>query len=322
MTHINLFRTKATRNFSIVDSKEPAKDFGKKISIAVFAGILIACSLAVGCSSEKPKPASADQTPIAQTAPPSPINSPVAPAASQAQASAKPVHKKVVHRAPATLTYADKDSGVSFHYPRKYVLKTGDDANELVSSSLVPMDFSQPGGLVTAAVAIPEGAYPKSDLVSALFDVSVNKSLTAEQCEEFSINRADSAIPAITSAADGSATSNSSTPTAPAAASTAPVPAPKLIVGDMELTSAEMVGSVESRKEASKYYHVFENGACYEFSLKVTTTGAEPDEGGKAVDRDEIFKRLETILATVKINPVEPEKTASSPVAAPAIPAQ
>jgi hypothetical protein len=325
MTRINLFRTKATRNStSIVDSKEPAKDFGKNISIAVFAGILIACSLAVGCSSEKPKPASADQTPVAQTAPPSPMNSPVAPAASQAQASAKPVHKKVVHRAPATLTYADKDSGVSFHYPRKYVLKTGDDANELVSSSLVPMDFSQPGGLVTAAVAIPEGAYPKSDLVSALFDVSVNKSLTAGQCEEFSINRADSATPAITSApTDESATSNSSTPIAPAAAPTAPVPAPpKLIIGDMELTSAEMVGRVESRKEASKYYHVFENGACYEFSLKVTTTGAEPDEGGKAVDRDEIFKRLETILATVKINPVEPEKTASSPVAAPAIPAQ
>jgi hypothetical protein len=84
-----------------------------------------------------------------------------------------------------------------------------------------------------------------------------------------------------------------------------------------------MLGNAESRKEESKYYHVFENGACYEFALKVATTGSEPDEGGKAIDRDEVFKRLEKILATVKINPVEVEKqTATAPVPVPANPAQ
>jgi hypothetical protein len=309
MTRINLFPPKALRNStSILDWNEPTNDFGKNISIALFAGILIACSLAVGCSGEKPKLAATTQMPTGQVTPPA--SSPATPATSEAQASATRVHRKVVHRAPATVKYADKTSGVSFQYPRKYVLKTGDAANELVSTSLVPMDFSQPGGMVTAAVALPQGAYAKSDLVSALFDVSVNKSLTAGQCEEFSINRTDSVPP-----------SNLSAPTNASMPAT-PVPAPKLILGDMDLTSAEMVAAVESRKEASKYYHVFENGTCYEFSLKVTTTGAEPDEGGKAVDRDEIFKRLETILATVKISPLEPEKTASSPVAAPVSPAQ
>ena len=214
------------------------------------------------------------------------------------------MQKKVARHAPTTVKYVDKDSGVSFRYPRKYVLKTDEAADELVSSNLAVMDFAQPGGVVTAAVAMPEGAYPKSDLVSAMFDVSVNKSLTAEQCGEFSAPQPDSAM-------------QGSTP-----ASTA-TPAPKLIVGDMELTSAETLGSADSRKEESKYYHVFENGACYEFALKVATTGVDPDEGGKPVDRDEVFNKLERILATVKISPLEAEKqTASVPVPAPITPAQ
>jgi hypothetical protein len=94
------------------------------------------------------------------------------------------------------------------------------------------------------------------------------------------------------------------------------------MIGDMELQSNEMVVSNGTRKEASKYYHVFENGACYEFALKVATSG-DVDEGGKAVDRDEIFKRLGGILATVKINPVKAvEVTASAPAAATPTPAQ
>ena len=95
----------------------------------------------------------------------------------------------------------------------------------------------------------------------------------------------------------------------------------KLMIGDMELNSTETLASDGSREEESKYYHVFENGACYEFALKVAT-GVETDEGGKHVDRGDVFKRLEKILATVKINPASvPEVTASAP--APAVsPAQ
>jgi len=73
------------------------------------------------------------------------------------------------------VTYADKTSGISFQYPRKYALETGTAANELVSSDPVPMDFVQPGGVALAAVALPESAYPNSDLASAFFGVSVNK---------------------------------------------------------------------------------------------------------------------------------------------------
>ena len=267
--------------------------FESAVSTLVFAGLLIVCSLAVGCSSEKPKTeGTTNQNPISQMTPPAAVAPVSAPATPVAQGTAKPVHKKIVRRTPVTVTYADKTSGVSFQYPRKYVLKTGEGMNELVTAGA--MDFVQPGGVAIAAVAVPEGAYPKSDLASAFFDVSVNKALTAEQCGQF----------------------GGSQDATPADATAQPiVRATRLMIGDMELQSTGTLASVGSGKEESKYYHVFENGACYEFALKVATTG-ETDEGGKAVNRGEIFKRLEGILATVKINPVKSgEVTASMPAA-------
>jgi hypothetical protein len=306
MNRINLFRKNSIcRSTPKVKAIADRSNFENNASILIFAGLLIACSFAVGCSSEKPKTQnSTSQSPIAQVTPPAPISAPNPVAA--APTETKPVHKKVVRKAPVTVKYDDRTSGVSFQYPRKYVLKTGDSANELVASGLVPMDFAEPGGVVMATVQIPEGSYPKSDLVSALFDVNMNKSLTVEECGQFLAPQADVAK------ASEAATSTSSNTAA----------TPKLIIGDMELQSAETSGSTENRKEDSKYYHVYENGACYEFALRVATTGVEPDEGGKAIDREEVFKKLEGILATVKIDSIEMPKEAASAPAASVNPAQ
>ena len=87
------------------------------------------------------------------------------------------------------------------------------------------------------------------------------------------------------------------------------------MIGDMELASSETLASEGTREEASKYYHVFENGACYELALKVTTTNIDNQGGATHVDREEVFKRLEKILATVKIAPAA-EVAASAPAAA------
>ncbi len=290
MTRINLFRdTPAKREFVAWGKINCEKTAGT----LVFAALLIVCSIAVGCSSDNPKPASSTNQPaMSQPLPPAvttPSTQPVL------QAAAKPAHKKVVHKAPATVLYADKTSGVSFQYPRKYTLKTGDAADQLISSEVVPMNYVQPGGVALAAVALPDSAYPKSNLDAAYFNVSVNNALTAEQCEQFS----DPTPAPATDPAGPSATQ----PT-------------KLMIGDMELQSSENLASQGTREEASKYYHVFENGSCYEFGLKVVTTNTEP-EGGKHVDREEVFQRLEKILATVKISPVQ-EVTASAPETSPA----
>jgi hypothetical protein len=293
MNRINLFRTTPATLDSLAWGKT---NFDKTTSTLAFAGLLIVCSVAVGCSSDKPKPANSTNQ-VAMTQPMPPITTtPDAPAV-----PVKPVHKKVVRKAPVTVTYADKTSGVSFQYPRKFSLETGDAANQLVASDPVPMNFVQPGGVAIAAVTLPTSVYPNGDLAAAFFDVSVNKALTAEQCGEFS-----EAKP--TTPADG---------TAPAAAQ-----ASKLMIGDMELQSSETLASQGAREEKAKYYHGFENGTCYEFALKVATTGVET-EGGKHVDSKEVFQRLEKILATVKITPTT-EVTASAPAtpSAPAAPAQ
>src|ERR1700733_2139287 len=307
MNRINLFRNLSGKNEAFrstpfygnpatLDSvtwgktKSDKTSFDKSSSTLVFAALLIVCSVGAGCSSDKPQPASSTNQ-VAMTQPMPPIATPAAPAL---PAAVKPVHKKVVRKAPVTVMYEDKTSGISFQYPRKYSLETGDAANQLVSSDPVPMDFVQPGGATIAAVTLPTSVYPNGDLAAAFFDVSVNKALTAEQCGEFS-----EAEPAI--------------PVDPEAPATATAQLSKLMIGGMELQSSETVASQGTREEASRYYHVFENGACYEFALKVATTGVETG-GGKHVDSKDVFQRLKKILATVKINPTT-EVTASTPAA-------
>jgi hypothetical protein len=317
MAQFNFNAVRGIASTGSADGREK-NNFAQNASILVFAGLLIVCSLAVGCSSEKPKNESSNnQSPMAQMTPPAVVAPPSVAPTPVPPLSAKPVRKKVVRRAPPAMTYADKISGVSFQYPRKYSLKTGEGANELVSKDPTPMGFVQPGGVAVAAVVVPEGMYPKSDLASAFFDVSVNKTLTAEQCSSFPAGKENTIAAqgtAPTGAAPEAATTTTATPT--------PTHTSKLMIGDLELQSSETVTSLGNGKEASRYYHVFENGACYELALKVATTG-EIDEGGKAVDRDEVFKRLGTILATVKINSVKgAEVTASVPTAAAETPAQ
>ena len=103
----------------------------------------------------------------------------------------------------------------------------------------------------------------------------------------------------------------------------------KLLLGDLELQSAEAVAGEGNRQSDTKYFHIFQNGGCYEFALNVTTMAHETEGAMKHVDRDKVFNRLAAIMATVKINPVPaavaaPEVTASAPAApvAPATPAQ
>ncbi|MGB7603474.1 MAG: hypothetical protein WBM24_24435 [Candidatus Sulfotelmatobacter sp.] len=298
-----------------------AKTNFDKTSTLIFAALLIACSLTVGCSNDKPKPVSSiGPSQIAQPTPP--VTTSSLPAATPVeQATVKHVHKKIIRKVPPTVTYVDSVSGVTFQYPRKYALKTGDAANELVSSGPIPMDFVQPGGVALAAVALPDSTYPNSDLASAFFNVSVNKTLTADQCGEFSVPQPNPAAPA--------------DPSVQATAQLATAPLSKVMIGDMELDSAETNATGETTnspgQESSKYYHVFQNGACYEFALKVATTKLEVATTTKPtpnhIDRAEVFHRLEAILATVKINPIAaPDvnaeaKTGTQP-ASPETPAQ
>ncbi|MGC2447311.1 MAG: hypothetical protein WA477_06685 [Candidatus Sulfotelmatobacter sp.] len=344
MTRINVVRSNAENRFLT---------WGKNSSTLVFAAVLIICSVTIGCSSDKPKPVTADNQ-ISMTQPQS---QPQAVPAPTVQPESTPIPKKrVVHRRPATVNYSDKSSGVTFEYPRRYAIETGNAASELLQTSAIPMNFVQPGGLALAAVELPETGFQNTDFSSAFFNVSVNKALTADQCTEFAVPQ-PKVIVQSESAPAGTLPSNAVTSSevakqdsAPATAETKSDPQSaatqtatnidqtnsvqpntanpstdsasnsKLLLGDMELRATEAVSGEGTRQSDSKYFHVFQNGACYEFALNVTTD-ASGDGLVKHVDRDKVFNRLQQILATVKINPIAaPEVTAEVP--APAAPSE
>src|ERR1700739_1652030 len=156
----------------------------------VFAAVLIICSVTVGCSSDKPKPATSNNQ-IPMTQPQVALASTPAPAM---PAETKPASKKIVHKKPATVNYADKTYGVTFEYPRRYAIETGDAATQLLASNPLPMNFVQPGGVALAAVELPETNYANTDFSSAFFNVSVNKAVSAYQCGQFAVPQPQSEL--------------------------------------------------------------------------------------------------------------------------------
>jgi hypothetical protein len=302
--------------------------WGKNASALVFAAVLIICSVTVGCSSDKPKPVSSNnQIPVTQPqAQAQPMPAPTV----QAENKLAP-KKPVVHKKPATVNYTDKTYGVTFEYPRRYAIETGDAASELIQTNPVPMNFVQPGGVALAAVELPETGFINTDFSSAFFNVSVHKTITADQCSEFSVPQSKPVAKSETAAASPEvaktegAKQDSAPLTKSEAQSTASTDQPKsstpasdassnskLMLGDMELRATEAVTGEGTRQSDSKYFHVYQNGACYEFALNVTTD-ASAEGLVKHVDRDKVFNRLQQILSTVKINPITPEVTAEVP---------
>ena len=153
MTRINVLRNIAGPNEFLawgktMNVKQISTNIRGSVNALIFSAVLIACSLTVGCSSNKPKQVSSNnQIPVAQM--PSPIAPTPAPVM---QAENKPAPKKVVRKKPATVNYTDKTYGVTFEYPRRYAIETGNAAADLLTSSPVPMNFVQPGGVALAAV--------------------------------------------------------------------------------------------------------------------------------------------------------------------------
>jgi hypothetical protein len=242
-----------------------------------------------GCSKAKSKEAvvsSSNQNSSTQAvALPSPVVPTTAPQASE---PVKP--KKVVKKRPSTVTYKDTNNGVSLEYPRKYTLKTGDKAKLNADGIEYPVNFVQPGGMTIAAIELPGNSYLGTDFYSAFLSVNVNHNLTSEQCEQF-------AEPAATTSEATTVTPEQSQgdSQSQAVANDKAVSPTKVSIRGTDFSEVE--NTIE--KSDTKYFHTFQNGSCYEFALGLQT--AEPIDGIDPVNRDEVFAKLEKILATVKI---------------------
>jgi hypothetical protein len=245
-------------------------------------GLLVAMS---ACSKQSPKPplvGVSSQTASAATATATPVATPTAVAAPA---------KKTPKKRPANVTYSDPNSGVSFLYPRKFALTTGDKAlPQFAPLGDAVMNFVQPGGVAVATVELPGGSYPGTDFASGFFNVNVNRSVSEQECAHFAVVDSHNV-------------------------NGAPVDAEKVKIGSADMATTSNFSASAMTQTETQYYHSYENGACYEYVLSVGTAGYGTKDGVEPVNRDQVFAKLDKILATVKVNPVEREQIADQAAA-------
>lgn len=200
--------------------------------------------------------------------------------------------KKAVKRA-STATYKNSTYGISFRYPKIYTMLTPEkDSKDSAWPDPVAMNFTEPGGETLTTLVLP------GTRASSYFKTSVNKGVTAEQCSKFATTQETTEV-ATNPPVDANDDSI--------------VPVKANILG-VEFAKTE---SVTEQSEA-RYYHHFENGACYEFAL-----GVEDAPGTtKPVDHLQVFDKLERIMTTVKIKPDPVPVVAASEPASQSIPAR
>jgi hypothetical protein len=268
----------------------------RPISRPAVLGSLIATSLLglflleSGCSKGSDK-TSATTTPNQTVASPSSTPTSTVPVStSTPPASQPPAKKKSRQRKLSASIYTNPTYGVSFRYPKYDSLREG-NAGNLNLDGLGPLEtnFIQPGGTIISAVEVPRKLYAGTDFNAAFFNVSMNSKLTPAECAQFAFPETGDA-------------------------ETDPVTISKTKVGATEFNSVEGFAQTEENQADVKYYHVFQNGNCYEFALGLeTTVQAVPDKNRptlKTVDPNEVFRQLNWILSTTKIVPVDlPEKT-------------
>ena len=199
--------------------------------------------------------------------------------------------KKTIKRA-STATYKNSTYGISFRYPKTYTMLTPEkDIKDSAWPDPVAMNFAEAGGETLTTLVLP------GTRASSYFKTSVNKGLTAEQCSKFA------SVPEPTEASINPPVD---------ADDDSIVPVKTNILGVQFAKTESFTDQSEAR-----YYHHFENGACYEFAL-----GVEDAPGTtKPVDHLQVFDKLERILTTVKIKSDPVPVVATSEPAAPTVPA-
>jgi hypothetical protein len=241
--------------------------------------------MAVSCS-KKSENAAKISAPAAP-----PVETP-APSTSTAAAIPQTPKKAVRKHRPVNATYVNSTYGVSFSYPRKYSLQSGDQQKD----APVESGFTKPGAVEIASVDLPDDGYPETDFSSALLNVSLNTGMSAEECGQFAAGK------------DGGSTQTSSD--AKVDATTQPKPAdsegkPEAVkLGANQFSEVERMQGAGEKQSDVKYFHLFKNGGCYEFALDVETS-RKADEELAQVDRGQVFKKLEKILSTARIKEVD-----------------
>lgn len=266
-------KSKITNNTKSL-SKQKALFGAGLIAVTAISGVFLLITNGCSKGSKAASNISAPATASPSVATPAPVV-----AAEQPPAIApKPAKKRVQRKAPMA-TFTEPQYGVSFKYPKSYLLKTGDNSQlDLAGLGSVKTNFVQPGAVTVAAIELPRSSYPGTDFTSAYFGMSVNSSLSQEQCEQFAFPK--SGHP-----------------------ENEPGSVSKVKISGTEYAMVEDLDGSDKQESHLKYFHHFENGNCYEFSMGLGTVD-NTVAGLKPVNRSLVFGRMEQILASVKLQPV------------------
>lgn len=232
----------------------------------ILLGTLAALVITVACSSNSKPKVNSSQS----------VNASVRPATLKTVATVpmpdNALSKSSNQEKPALsklIAYKSRDYGVSFAYPRQYaylsakVIANGD-------AVLQPKSDGHDGQFTLARIEVPKGFYPDTDFESGYFTLSLNQDISQEECEA-----------SLNAGKDGKVQTES--------------------INGIDFKWLEVDSGGRGASEKLRNYVSFTNGTCYEVEMGVKTKNE--DGLAREVDPDQVLRRLDGILMTVKIQP-------------------
>ena len=166
---------------------------------------------------------------------------------------------------PQYVVFKSRDYGISLQYPWQYTKLSAKTVGN--NPDLQPNPDGFEGQFTIARIDVPKGFYPDTDFDSAYLAVSLNQDISREDCES-SLKIGKDVKPQ----------------------------AANLNGTDLLWTESDSGGKGIAAKVRN--YVTYANDTCYEFEAAVKTKN---DGFSREVDPDQVMRRLDSMLMTVKI---------------------
>jgi len=146
----------------------------------------------------------------------------------------------------------------------------------------IPMHFAAPGGIRLATVEPPQGLHLGTNFVNEFFTVSAHYGSSEAVCSDFNIPAESRGSP-VTRTVDG-----------------------------IQFHGFAEHSAVSMHQYNGIYLHAFTNDTCYEIGYGAATAGAVSSDGLKPINQDNLLRKLEKLLDSVRINQPDFERTTST----------
>ncbi len=191
-----------------------------------------------------------------------------------AEASA-PSAAKHPPRDSVLATYSNPTYGVSFRYPRNYLLEEEiepDDSSTLWTQQ--ELEAEQPGSVLVASVVVPDDAYPNTTFASGHLQFAVNSSVTEETCRSF-VESANSGWP---------------------------VAGGTTFLSGIAMQWRERHSVSAGNAYINRDYAGFSDGTCYEFFLEVASSSVPNGDGPSSrADVVKVRRPLEKTVSSLEL---------------------